>query len=44
MAIFGRGDDCTAVLGVNRPRHVVQLRMRMADGGLSFGDAIAHFA
>lgn len=43
VAIFGRGDVCTAVLGVNRPRHVVQLRMRMADGGLSFGDAIAHF-
>jgi len=44
VAIFGRGDICTAVLGVNRPRHVVQLRMRMAEGGLSVDDAIAHFA
>jgi hypothetical protein len=26
-----RGDRCTGVLGVNRPRHVVQARMRLAE-------------
>ncbi|MFM7069172.1 MAG: NAD(P)/FAD-dependent oxidoreductase, partial [Actinomycetes bacterium] len=30
-ALFRRGDRCTAVLGVNRPRHVVQARMRLAE-------------
>ena len=43
VALFGRGDRCTAVLGVNRPRHVVQLRMAMADGPLALDDAIARF-
>ncbi len=28
---FRRGDRCTGVLGVNRPRHVVQARMRLAE-------------
>ena len=30
-ALFRRGDRCTAVFGVNRPRHVMQARMKMAD-------------
>lgn len=30
-ALFRRGDICSAVLGVNRPRHVMQARMRMED-------------
>jgi len=28
---FRRGDRCTGVLGVNRPRHVVQARMRLVE-------------
>lgn len=31
VALFRRDDRCTAVLGVNRPRHVMQARMKMAD-------------
>ena len=31
VAAFKRGDRCTAVLGVNRPRHVIQARMRLAE-------------
>ena len=31
VALFRRGDRCTGVLGVNRPRHVMQVRMKMAD-------------
>ena len=31
VALFRRGDRCTAVLGVNRPRHVMQARMKMAE-------------
>ena len=31
VALFRRGDRCTGVLGVNRPRHVMQARMKMAD-------------
>ena len=30
VALFRRGDRCTGVLGVNRPRHVMQARMAMA--------------
>jgi NADPH-dependent 2,4-dienoyl-CoA reductase/sulfur reductase-like enzyme len=30
-ALFRRGDRCTAVLGVNRPRHVMQARMKLAE-------------
>ena len=29
--LFRRGDRCTGVLGVNRPRHVMQARMKMAE-------------
>lgn len=31
VALFRRGDECRAALGVNRPRLVVQARMRMAE-------------
>jgi 3-phenylpropionate/trans-cinnamate dioxygenase ferredoxin reductase subunit len=31
VAAFRRGDRCTGVLGVNRPRHVVQARMKLAE-------------
>ncbi len=31
VVAFRRGDRCTAVLGVNRPRHVMQARMRLAE-------------
>jgi len=31
VALFRRDDRCTGVLGVNRPRHVMQARMKMAD-------------
>jgi 3-phenylpropionate/trans-cinnamate dioxygenase ferredoxin reductase component len=31
VALFRRDDLCTGVLGVNRPRHVMQARMKMAD-------------
>ncbi len=42
VALFRRGDRCTAVLGVNRPRHVVQLRMAMAEP-LPWDDAVGRF-
>lgn len=32
VALYGDGEQVTAVLGVNRPRLVVQYRMRMVDG------------
>ncbi len=31
VALFRRDDRCTAVLGVNRPRHVMQARMKMVE-------------
>jgi NADPH-dependent 2,4-dienoyl-CoA reductase/sulfur reductase-like enzyme len=31
VAMFRRGDRCTAVLGVSRPRHVMQVRMKLMD-------------
>ena len=31
VALFRRGDLCTAVLGVNRPRHVMQVRMKLTE-------------
>jgi len=31
VALFRRGDRCTAVFGVNRPRHVMQARMKMVE-------------
>ncbi len=43
IALFRRADRCVAVLGVNRPRHVVQLRMKMSEA-LSWSDALAHFS
>lgn len=32
VALYGKGDKLTAVLGMNRPRHVVQLRAIMEQG------------
>ncbi|MEY4130961.1 MAG: hypothetical protein RLZZ31_1085 [Actinomycetota bacterium] len=32
VALYGKGDKLTAVLGMNRPRHVVQLRTIMEQG------------
>lgn len=43
VALFERAGTCTAVLGVNRPRHVVQLRLRMTEGELPFHEALARF-
>ncbi len=31
VALLRRDDRCTAVIGVNRPRHVMQARMKMAE-------------
>lgn len=42
VALFRRDDRCVAVLGVNRPRFVVQLRMQMAEP-LAWSDALAVF-
>jgi 3-phenylpropionate/trans-cinnamate dioxygenase ferredoxin reductase subunit len=42
VAAFRRGDRCVGVLGVNRPRHVVQIRMKMNEP-LAWSDALAHF-
>jgi 3-phenylpropionate/trans-cinnamate dioxygenase ferredoxin reductase subunit len=42
VALFRRGDRCIGVLGVNRPRHVVQLRMRMVSP-LPWDEALADF-
>lgn len=38
VALYGSGDRLTGVLGMNRPRHVVQLRMAMEEG-LTFSEA-----
>ena len=38
VALYGNGDRLTGVLGMNRPRHVVQLRMAMEEG-VSFTEA-----
>ena len=42
VALFRRADRCVAVLGVNRPRFVVQLRMKMSEP-LAWTDALAEF-
>jgi 3-phenylpropionate/trans-cinnamate dioxygenase ferredoxin reductase component len=31
VAMFRRGEQCSAVLGVSRPRHVMQVRMKLMD-------------
>lgn len=38
VALYGDGDRFTGVLGMNRPRHVVQLRALLEDG-VSFSEA-----
>jgi NADPH-dependent 2,4-dienoyl-CoA reductase/sulfur reductase-like enzyme len=43
VALFRRGDRCTGVLGVNRPRHVMQVRMKMAES-LDWAPIAASFA
>ena len=43
VAAFRRGDRCTGVLGVNRPRHVVQARMKLQDS-LDWGPIAELFA
>jgi NADPH-dependent 2,4-dienoyl-CoA reductase/sulfur reductase-like enzyme len=40
VALYGDGEQLTAVLGVNRPRLVVQYRMRMVEG-IGWDDALA---
>jgi 3-phenylpropionate/trans-cinnamate dioxygenase ferredoxin reductase subunit len=40
VALYGDGERLTAVLGVNRPRLVVQHRMGLVDG-ISWDDALA---
>ena len=42
VALFRRGDLCTAVLGVNRPRHVMQVRMKLTES-LDWQKAISVF-
>jgi 3-phenylpropionate/trans-cinnamate dioxygenase ferredoxin reductase component len=39
-AIYGRNDKLVAILGFNRPRHVMQYR-RLIDEGASWADALA---
>ncbi|CAN5582315.1 FAD-dependent oxidoreductase [soil metagenome] len=43
VAMFRRGDKCSAVLGVSRPRHVMQVRMKMMDS-LDWDTAMSVFA
>ena len=43
VAVYGSGDSFTGVLGMNRPRHVVQLRMAMEEG-ISFPEALERAA
>ncbi len=42
VALFGRAGRLVGVLGMNRPRHVVQLRARIAEG-IGFDEARAGF-
>ena len=39
VALYGRGDQLVGVLGMNRPRHVVQLR-GLLDEGASYAEAV----
>ncbi len=39
-AIYRRGDRLAAILGMNRPRHVMQYR-QLIDQGASWEDALA---
>ncbi|MHB1139185.1 MAG: NAD(P)/FAD-dependent oxidoreductase [Microthrixaceae bacterium] len=42
VAMFRRGDRCTGVLGVSRPRHVMQVRMQLI-GSLDWDAAMSVF-
>jgi NADPH-dependent 2,4-dienoyl-CoA reductase/sulfur reductase-like enzyme len=44
LALFRRGDRCSAVLGVNRPAQVVKTRMRLADPEFTWDAAIEMFS
>ncbi len=44
LALFRRGDRCTAVLGVNRPAQVVKTRMKMADPDFTWDTALAMYS
>ncbi len=44
LALFRRGDRCSAVLGVNRPAQVVKTRMRLADPAFTWDAALEMFA
>ena len=43
VALFGRGGRVVGVLGVNRPRHVMQWRARIAEG-ITWDDGLAQAA
>lgn len=43
VAMFKRGDQCSAVLGVNRPRHVMMVRMKMQES-LDWDSAMSVFS
>jgi len=43
VALYGDGDRLTGVLGMNRPRHVVQMRMAMEEG-ITFSAALERMA
>ncbi|MBU3701750.1 MAG: NAD(P)/FAD-dependent oxidoreductase [Acidimicrobiia bacterium] len=43
VALYGSGDRLTGVLGMNRPRHVVQMRMAMEEG-ITFTAALERMA
>ncbi len=43
VALYGRAGRLVGVLGMNRPRHVMQLRPRIAER-ISLADAMATFA
>jgi hypothetical protein len=43
VALYGSGDRLTGVLGMNRPRHVVQMRMAMEEG-ITFPAALERMA
>jgi NADPH-dependent 2,4-dienoyl-CoA reductase/sulfur reductase-like enzyme len=43
LALYGRAGRLVGVLGMNRPRHVMQIRMRMQEG-IGWDDALAEGA
>jgi 3-phenylpropionate/trans-cinnamate dioxygenase ferredoxin reductase subunit len=43
VAVYGRGEQLVGVLGMNRPRHVMQLRRILEQGG-TFDEALERAA